>query len=92
LNLEEVTKNAFQAVFSNKRWMEWEDKKYQIKHSARGLRFINIERYIFQEQNPKKNSVWGQLVRDGHHILWIIEDGDYVGQVMDGIYRNFADL
>ena len=88
-NMEEAAKKAFEAIFNNDKRMEWEGKQRIIKHSARGLRFVVIDRYTFLEQNPKKNSVWGKLTRDGHKILWVIEDGDYVGQVRDSIYRDF---
>jgi hypothetical protein len=88
-NLEEAAKKAFEAIFNDYKMMEWEGKQRAIKHSARGLKFLVIDRYTFIEENPKKNSIWGKLTRDGHKILWIIEDGDSVGQVRDGVYRDF---
>lgn len=88
-NLEGAAKKAFEAIFSDDKMVEYGDKQRTIKHSARGLRFVVIGRYTFLEQNPKKNSVWGKLARDGHKILWIIEDGDYVGQVRDSVFLNF---
>lgn len=31
----------------------------------------------------------GRMARDGHRILWVIEDGDYVAQVRDGVFHDF---
>ena len=87
--LEEAAWKAFIAIFNNQKMVEWEGKQNIIKRSARGFRFVNINNYTFLEQNPKKNSIWGKLAREGRQILWILEDGDYVGKVQDKVYHDF---
>jgi hypothetical protein len=58
----------------------------------RALRVVEVEGFTFLEQNPEKNSVWGKLAKEGHKILWVIEDGDYVAQVRDGVYHDFNKI
>jgi hypothetical protein len=43
---------------------------------------------VFLEQNPEKDSRWGEFARQGHKILWVIDDGHYIAQVRDGEYHN----
>jgi hypothetical protein len=89
-NLEESAKKAYEAIFTDQSYIEIEDKRHEARHtSKRGIRFFTVDDYTFLNQNPEKNSVWGRLARDGHKIMWIIEDGDYVGQVRDGVYHDF---
>jgi hypothetical protein len=42
-------------------------------HSLRGL-----------EQNPKTESRWAQLAREGHKVMQFLDAGRYVGNVVDG--------
>jgi len=88
-DLGELATKAYETIFNNKKSVEINGKIYRVRRtSSRGLRFLIIEGYTFLEQNPEKNSVWGNLAKDGHKILWIIEDGDYIGQVRDGVYHD----
>jgi hypothetical protein len=89
-NLEESAKKAYEAIFNDQKIVEIEEKRYEVRHtSKRSIRFVAVDDYTFLNQNPEKNSVWGRLARDGHKIMWVIEDGDYVGQVRDGVYHDF---
>ena len=89
-NLEESAKKAYEAIFNDQKVVEIEDQRYKVRHtSKRGIRFVAVDDYTFLNQNSEKNSVWGRLARDGHKIMWVIEDGDYVGQVRDGVYHDF---
>jgi hypothetical protein len=90
LNLEEVASEAYHNIFSNKETIEIDGKTRRIKRTSRqGLRFLIVDEYTFLEQNPEKNSVWGKMAKDGHKILWIINEGNYIGQIRDGVYHEF---
>jgi len=51
-----------------------------------GLRRTTIGRFLYIEQNPKKDSKWAELSRQGERIMWVIdtETRKYVGRVHDG--------
>ena len=36
------------------------------------------------EQNPKTESRWAQLAREGHKVMQFLDAGRYVGNVVDG--------
>ena len=36
------------------------------------------------EQNPKTESRWAQLARKGHKVMQFLDEGRYVGNVVDG--------
>lgn len=40
--------------------------------STNGCRAVNIEGYIFMEQNKNKNSTWANRAKAGDKITWII--------------------
>ena len=92
-NLEESTKKIYEAVFQDKKTVEVDGKTYNIRRtSSLALRVVEVEAFTFLEQNPEKNSVWGKLAKEGHKILWVIEDGDYVAQVWDGVFHDFNKI
>ena len=31
------------------------------------------------------------MTREGHRIIWVIEDGDYVAQVIDSKFHDFKE-
>ena len=85
-----VALKAYEAIFGNQRSAKIADRSHRVRRTPQqGLRFLIVEGYTFLEQNPEKNSNWGRMAKDGHKILWVIEDGDYVGQVRDGVYHDF---
>jgi hypothetical protein len=89
-NFEDVAIKVYEAIFSDKKNAKIEEITHKVRRTSRQcLRFLIVEGYTFLEQNPEKNYVWGKLAKDGHKILWVIEDGDYVSQVRDGVYYDF---
>ena len=38
--------------------------------------------------NINKQAVYSQKTLIKTKVLWIIEDGDYIGQVRDGVYHD----
>lgn len=57
-----------------------------VKRFARsGLRYINLAGdAVLIEQNPKKQSEWAELARNGHRVAWAMRDGEYLARVVDG--------
>lgn len=50
-----------------------------------GLRYVDLEDgAILVEQNPKKQSRWARLAREGHRIAWVLKDGEYLARIVDG--------
>ena len=90
MDLEEASKRVYEAIFDGRRFVEVEGRKYRVGRTSKlGLRVVSIEDYTFLEQNPEKNSTWGRLSKEGHRILWVMEGGDYIGQVRDRVYHDF---
>jgi hypothetical protein len=55
------------------------------KFSRSGLRYVKLEGgAILVEQNPKKRSEWAELASRGHHVAWVMRDGEYLARVVDG--------
>ena len=91
-SLESVSKKVYEEIFSDRETFEVEGKSHKIRRTSKlGVRFVELEGFTFIEQNPEKNSVWGKLAKDGHRILWVIDDGDYVAQVRDGVFHDFSN-
>ena len=42
------------------------------------------------EQNPKTESRWAQLAREGHKVMQFLDAGRYVGNVVDGKVRLYG--
>ncbi len=58
-----------------------------VKRYARsGLRYVDLGGggAVLVEQNPRKQSEWATLARQGHRIAWVLGDGDYLARVVDG--------
>jgi hypothetical protein len=50
-----------------------------------GLKYVDLgDGAILVEQNPKKNSRWARLAREGHRIAWVLKYGEYLARVVDG--------
>ena len=50
-----------------------------------GLKYVDLgDGAILVEQNPKKNSRWARLAREGHRIAWVLKDGEYLARLVDG--------
>ena len=68
---------AFEKLFGGGRGVK--------KFSRSGLRYVNLASgAILVEQNPKKRSEWAELANQGHHIAWVMQDGEYLARVVDG--------
>jgi len=50
------------------------------------IKKVQIGDYVYLQQNPYKNSSYGQRARNGENIMWIIHQptGRYIGRVIDG--------
>jgi hypothetical protein len=49
-----------------------------------GLRYVKLDAdAILVEQNPQKQSEWAQLAQAGHHVAWLMRDGEYLARVVD---------
>ena len=50
-----------------------------------GIRYVDLgDGAILVEQNPKKQSRWARLAREGHRIAWVLKDGEYLARIVDG--------
>ena len=49
-----------------------------------GVRYVEMPgNLIVVEQNPRKESHWAKLAREGHKLAWLMKDGDYLARVID---------
>ena len=49
-----------------------------------GVRYVELPGdLILAEQNPKKESHWAKMAREGHKIAWVMKDGDYLARVIE---------
>ena len=54
--------------------MRIEEKEYPVDRTPRsGVRVVEMGKIVFLEQNPEKDSRWGEFARQGHKILWVID-------------------
>ena len=71
-------------------------RTYKVQSLAGGLvSSLKMGDWLFLEQNPKKQSFYGKLARQGHRIVWILYKNKYIGRihnntllwVVDGEYK-----
>jgi hypothetical protein len=57
-----------------------------VRRFARsGLRHVPLpDNAVLVEQNPKKQTEWARLAREGHRVAWVLRDGEYLARVVDG--------
>lgn len=68
---------AFEKLFGGGRGVK--------KFARSGLRYVPLrETAVLVEQNPKKESEWGEMAREGRRIAWVLRDGKYLARVVDG--------
>lgn len=90
-DLEEKALKIHEALFNDQETVTIEGEKYYFDRTPQlGLRLLRIGDYKFLEQNPEKDSEWGEKAREGHNILWVLKDDDYVAQVYDGDFREWG--
>jgi hypothetical protein len=55
------------------------------KFARSGLRHVPLpDNAVLVEQNPKKQTEWAKLAREGHRVAWVLRDGEYLARVVDG--------
>ena len=87
---KEIALKVYDAVFGNRDQVEIRGDSFKVtKTSQLRLRVVKVGNYTFLEQNPEKDSVWGKMAHEGHKILWVLEDDDYIAQVRDGAYHSW---
>jgi len=90
-DIEEKTLKIYKAMFNDKEIVKIDDKKYSFDRTPQlGIRILKIGDYKFLEQNPEKDTQWGEKARKGHKILWVLKDSDYIAQVYDGEFRYWG--
>ena len=68
---------AFEKLFAGGRGVR--------KFARSGLRYVTLpDNAVIVEQNPKKQSEWAHLARQGHKVAWVMRDGEYLARVVDG--------
>ena len=88
-NMKEKALKAYEALFSNQDSIEIDGVEHPLERTPGiKLRFYRIEGYSFLEQNPKKSSHWAKLARQGSLIMWVLKGRRYLGQVIDGEFRD----
>jgi hypothetical protein len=61
----------------------------------KNLRFeMNGREYHAIEQNPEKPSRWGQLAREGHHVVQFrdVASNRYVAVAVDGVIKEYGRM
>jgi NADPH-dependent ferric siderophore reductase len=90
LTLEEAMASVWrQALVDKAKSVELAGRAYPVRATAkRGLRQVD---FVFEgeelrglEQNPKTQSRWAQLARAGKKVMQFLQQGRYVGVVVDG--------
>jgi hypothetical protein len=72
-----VIKVAFEKLFGGGRGVK--------KFTRSGLRYVTLaDNAVLVEQNPKKQSEWAELARQGRKVAWLMRDGEYLARVVDG--------
>ena len=88
-NMKEKALRAYGALFSNQDSVEIDGVEHPLEWTPGAkLWFYRIEGYSFLEQNPKKSSHWAKLARQGSLIMWVLKGRRYLGQVIDGEFRD----
>lgn len=89
-NLKKKALKIFKKMFSNADQVEIDGDSYSINtYSPSGVKHVDIGKYRFIEQNPKKDSHWAKKAQRGDEIMWILKDWDYIGQIHNGEYKDF---
>lgn len=77
------------ALLENRREVELNGQKFKVRETLRkGLKEVD---FAFEgqtlrglEQNPRTESRWAQLAREGHQVMQFLIAGRYLGNVVDG--------
>ena len=89
-SLEETLISVWrQALAEDAKMVALESGSYPVRRTSRSrLREVDFEfegqRLRGLEQNPKTNSRWAQLAREGKKVMQFLSDRRYVANVEDG--------
>jgi hypothetical protein len=87
--LEETALKVYEALFQDQDAVEIDNIIHRFsKTSASKIRFVKIEGYTFIEQNPNKDSKWGNMAQEGHRIMWVCRGPAYLYHVVDGQFSK----
>jgi hypothetical protein len=87
-DLEEKCLKIYNSIFQGDKRVEIEEIEYPIRKFSSGIKYVDLFGYRFIEQNRNKKSEWGKKSREGHKIMWIIKGRRYIGQILDGKYKD----
>ena len=87
-DLKEKGLKIYNAIFQGEKSVEIDEIQYPIKKFSSGIKYIDLFRFRFIEQNYRKKSEWGKKAREGHKIMWIIKGRRYLVQILDGEYTE----
>lgn len=76
MKLREVAEAADYAI-ANRVDLQLDGRIYPIKYIGH-IPYIDVGHFRFMEQNPRKNSYFAAVAREGVTITWIFEDGAYM--------------
>lgn len=94
----ELLSSIAHQMLSGKR-VALKDESVPVKRTSsqrlKNLRFeMNGREYHAIEQNPEKPSRWGQLAREGHHVVQFrdVATNRYVAVAVDGKIREYGRM
>jgi len=87
--LEDVATQVAKQLFNSNTVVVDDVPHSVIKTSSSRLRNVTVEEILFMEQNQSKKSKWAQMAKEGHEIIWIFENNEYIGQILDGVVKIF---
>ncbi len=90
MTLEEAMVTVWrEALVENKAEVELDGQRFRVRATPK-KRLREID-FVFEgqtlrglEQNPKTESRWAQLAREGHKVMQFLDAERYVGNVVDG--------
>ena len=91
-DLRDFAEQISDQLFEKEREVLVNGDLYSIQRTSRAkLKNVKIDDYVFMEQNPEKDSKYAKMAQEGHEIIWIFQDWDYVGRIVDGDVAIFHD-
>jgi hypothetical protein len=87
---ERIARIVYDAIFQGRPTVEIDGEVYSIKRTSKSkVRFIEHDGLTFMEQNPLKSSTWAKEAQEGHQIMWVMRERQYLARIRDG---KFLDL
>ncbi len=87
VDLEALAIAVARGIFSGAATVVSGGKTYNVDMlKTSKLRSVRAGVYTVIEQNPRKDSTWARLARDGHQIAWVFKNGRYHARVQDGTF------